>query len=302
MNIEDILKPNYMQDLIRYTCGEQTELVVRPTSYIIRNIVEEGNVVERLIILPPKGYTADQIDLMNSHDEAEHATIEIKGAVRPDKAGFSALKKCILIASIHQNGAVSDLNKPYLSFQLEGDKNPDLLINTHSAGDPPFAVVKVDGYGFYHNIINLSDDWIVMKLYKKLRPSRPVNLEDFMSGLLKGEASTLQSLYDKITLDGDGIFKSQVALINNVVRIPPSKSLPALCEMLYTHDSGKHEACSVFAVILKIAKMYPEMVTSYLQDAIKKGTVPAYYAQQLLEKIRKLGAQQSKIQTEAKAG
>ncbi len=285
MDINEVLKTNYIKDVVQRVCGSETELITRPASYMVRGVKEEGRDIHRVIILPPRGFTADKINQTNSHDEAEYATIEIKGAVKNEKSGFSILKNCLLVASIPQTGAVSELNKPYMTFSLENDKNPDLSLERYSSGIAPFVVVKSDGYGFYHNLINMTDDWLVLQLYKRLRLERSVNLKPVLSGLLNGEIQALESLYSAVIEHGDAIFQKVPNLIENIVRMPVSHSVPVLAEMLYTHDTGKHEACSVFAVILKIGKMHPVQVTKYLQQAIINNTVPSYYAEQLIKKI-----------------
>jgi hypothetical protein len=287
MNLDTLLKQNYVHDLVLRVCGQDTELVTRPESFMVRSKVEGDRDIHRIIVLPPRGYTADKVNQTNSHDEAEYATIEIKGAVRDEKNSFSVLRDCLLIASIPQNGMVSDLNKPYMTFDIASNDNTDLLLEKKSAGTAPFAVVKSDGYGFYHNLINLTDDWLVLQLYKKLRPQRSVNLAPHLKGLLTGQAQSLQSFYDAIVLFGDEIYEQKPNLIQNVLRIPVSHSLPALVDMLYVHDSGMHEACSVFATILKLGKMHPEYVTDYLMRAAQEQAVPVYYAEQLIHKIEK---------------
>lgn len=301
MNIEEVLDANFIKDLIHEICGDGIDLIKRPASYMIRNVVEGDRDMRRLIFLPPRGYTADQINQMNSHDEAEYATIEIKGAIRSQKNGFSVLKNCLLVASIPQNGKVSSLNKPYMLFEIEGDTNPDLTLVRHSAGTAPFTVVKSDGYGFYHNLINLTDDWLVLQLYKKLRPQKPVDLQPHFKGLLKGQAESLQKLYDAVLRHGDGVYKTDTNLIENIVRMPVQQVLPALIEMLYIHDTGRHEACSVFAVILKLGKMHPDLVKQYLRNAIEANTVPAYYAKQLIDKIDRWIAQEDRGVSKASA-
>lgn len=287
MDINFVLNENYVRDLVLRVCGAKTELVTRPASYLIRSISEEDRDIQRIIVLPPRGYTADRIEQMNSHDEAEFATIEIKGAVRKDKNSFSVLRNCLLVASIPQNGKTSELNKPYMTFDIGSDSNPDLTLEKKSAGMAPFTVVKPDGYGFYHNLVNLSDEWLVLQLYKRLRPQRPVSLAPHLEGLLTGQAESLSALYDAVVQYGDGIYKKTPALIENIVRMPIQKTLPALAEMLYVHDSGRHEACSVFSIILKIGKMHPDLVKGFLRASVERHSVPSYYAEQLISKIDK---------------
>lgn len=288
MELETILDKNYIQDLIKEVCGHDTEIVKRRDSFAVRSKVESDRDIYRIILLPPQGFTANEINQMNSHDEAEKATIEVKGAVKENKHAFSKLKDCLLVASTHENGTVSDLHEPYLTFNLgEENKSPDLIMQKHSSGKAPFYVVKNDGFGFYHNLVNLTDDWLVLKLHKVLRAQKKVNLEPLLKNMQDEEASIYKELYNSIIEIGDNIFKERLDLINKIVNLPLRNTMPMLSEMLYIHDSGMHEACSVFALILKISKRNPEGVIKFLKTAIKENVIPVYYANQLIGKIER---------------
>jgi hypothetical protein len=237
--------------------------------------------------MPPRGFTANEIDQMNSHDEADFATIEIKGAVRTDKNSFSKLKGCLLVASKNENGSVSELTHPYLTFDMAEQGGSELTLVKHSSGTAPFAVVKNDGFGFYHNLINLTDDWLVLKLYKRLRPQKSVELEKHLGSLSDEEIQAVTNFYQAVTKYGDGIFKNAHKEVDRVLNLPLDKLLPALGEMLFVHDSGMHEACTVFGVILKISLNYPKEVLGFLDDALKNNSIPPYYARQLIGKIKR---------------
>lgn len=128
-----------------------------------------------------------------------------------------------------------------------------------------------------------------------------MDLQPHFKGLLKGQAELLQKLYDAVLRHGDGVYKTDTNLIENIVRMPVQQVLPALIEMLYIHDTGRHEACSVFAVILKLGKMHPDLVKQYLRNAIEANTVPAYYAKQLIDKIDRWIAQEDRGVSKASA-
>lgn len=288
MNLDTLLQTHYVRDLISKTCGDNTEIIHRHAAHFIRNADEGDRKVERIIILPPRGFTANAPEQMNSHDEAESATIEIKGAVRDGKDSVSVVKNCVFVASIDKNEMVSELNEPYLTFDIAADE-PHVEKKLHSAGTAPFYVVRSDGYGFYHNIINVTDDWLVLKLVKTLRPQRKVDLS-ILNTYPSEQAMALNQFYTAVAKHGDEIFDREKELVSQICGMPLSTSLPALGEMLYIHDSGKHEACTVFATILKIAKTHPLFVQNFLRGTLENGSVPSYYAYQLLEKIARRSA------------
>lgn len=285
MDINNVLETSFVKTLIHEVCGDEIQLVSRGNSFAVRRRQEDDRDIYRVILLPPRGFTANAIEQMNSHDEADFATIQIKGAVKKGKSGFSKLKDCLLVASKDENGAVSELTHPYLTFDGRGNSDPDLTLKRHSSGTAPFPVVKNNGFGFYHNLINLTDDWLVLKLHKRLRPQKVVNLEPVLQGLEKQHANVLRIFYQSIVKYGDDIFSKSPTIVRAVLELPIDKSLPALGEMLYVHDSGMHEACTVFGVILKMGNQCPDPVIDFLTKAHKERLVPPYYAEQLIGKI-----------------
>lgn len=294
-DINSILKTDFVKALVEKTCGDDVDLVERQDSFAVRRKKEGERDIHRVIILPPRGFTANAIDQMNSHDEADYASIQVKGAVKAGKRNFSKLKDCLLVASQDKGSAVSDLNQPYLTANADdARKNSDLSFTKHSAGTAPFSVVKNDGAGFYHNLINLTDEWLVLKLHKRLRPQKAVDLEPHLARLTSEAANALRSLYVAIKKHGDGIFRKKPEAIKSVLDLPLEKSLPALGEILYVHDSGMHEACTAFAIILKIGKTNPERVTSFLRNAKNSDAIPPYYAEQLIGKLNRFTPQKAR--------
>jgi len=285
MNINDVLRKDFVRYLINDVCGHDIEIIKRQKCFVIRSKKEEERDIYRIILLMPNGYTANTLNQMNSHDEADFATIQIKGSVREDKNGLSKIKNCLLEASIPLNGSVSELNQPYLTFDLKEDLNPDLVKRVHSSATMPFTVVKNNGYGFYHNLINLTDEWLILKLHKKLRPQKDVNLSPYFKLLSKETTTIFENFYKSIQEYGDQIFKKAPKVLEDVLNLPLNLSLPILGEMLYVHDTGKHEACTVFATLLKIGKSHPDVFTAYFEYMKKEGQVPGYYAEQLIKKI-----------------
>lgn len=293
-DLQTILKKHFVSALIKKICGnDEPDIIDRGgNAYVFRRKEEPSQRLKRIIILPPLGYTANALNQTNSHDEALRATIEIVGGVKINSASFSKKRDCLLVAAFNRNCGISNLNKPYLTFRQEDldpteNGTPGLVKEWHSAGEPPFAVVRENGDGFYHNLLNQSHDWLVLVLNKHLRPLKGVELESALTNVSEEQADILRGFYEGIKLWGDQLFNYRPAAVEWVVELPPEKSLPALREMLYVHDTGKHEACTVFATILKIGRRNPETVTAFLQKSIAEKTIPEYYAQQLMGKIGK---------------
>ena len=282
-NIKGVLEKSFVKEYIQRVCGKDNELIERPAAFFIRRRKEDTTAVKRVIVLPPKGFTANTMNQTNSHDEALRATIQIKGAVREGKQGFSIVKNCLLVAAFNAKSGVSDLNVPYLTFDI--GKTPNLFTAFHSAGTPPFAVVKENGFGFYHNLINVSDDWLVVELNKRLRTQKGVELESVFKNTTHTDTEILKRLYEGIVAYGDEVFSKLPEIVEQVAQLAPETSLPALGEMLYAYDTGRHEACSAFAMILKVGKLHPKVTLEYIKEAAESGAIPKYYAQQLTDKL-----------------
>ncbi len=286
-NINDLLKVNFVAALINKICGQRIELIQRPASYIVRSTQEKAPDLSRVLILPPKGYTANAYLQTNAHDEALKATIKIHGGVREGKHYFSTLKDCLLMVSFNKSAGVSNLNKPYVVFDDLNTKG--LTASFHSANTPPFSVVKPNGIGFYHNLINQTEDWLVLELKKTLRTQRSPKLKQLTKGLTATTASLLHQTYEAIITHGDELFQKEPVLIQELEQLPIQVSLPALIEMLYAYDTGKHEACTAFALILKVGKQAPSYTVELLLEKMQQNEMPSYYGEQLVEKINRFG-------------
>src|SRR3989338_10209852 len=131
---------------------KEIEIIHRPASFIIRLKNEPDDRISRIILLPPQGFTSDKIDETNPHPEVRKATIEIKGGVRPGKSRFNPLKKCIKYQYYADRSVRITEDKPYPKV---GDKNYKEDLKSSSQ---KFFVVKENGTGFYHSLVNSSNE------------------------------------------------------------------------------------------------------------------------------------------------
>ncbi len=285
-NIHEILETDFVKRLRSMVCGDVFEIVERPAAYFVKqpDSIEDQRDINRLIILPPFGYTANVKNQTNCFHAVETATIQIRGAVREGKRAFSKIKECLMVVSFDQMDKVSHLDKPYQEFDIM-DESPQFNKVTRSAGEMPFHVVGIDGKGFYHTLINTTDEWLILQLHKVMRPQKKVDISECYMGLQDEHSAIIQRLYDGIITHGDALFSEDTSLVNSVVKMPPSLILPALGEMLYIRDTGKHETCTAFALILKLGRNYPKIVTKFLKQKLQTKAIPKFFAEQLMKKI-----------------
>lgn len=280
--IHRIIQSPPLRFLIRDKFRDQDwELVTRPASFLIKKMNEDDYKLHRVIIMPPYGHTADHADEMNPHPEARKAKITVKGGIREGKVGFSVLRKVLKYCYTDDREADTVGIRPYVKITQRLKNYHEAVKSTKET----FFVVRENGVGFYHNLINISNDWLVLSLDKELRLSKKMDIESTLAVLNEEKQITLRSLMRAIQVKGDGIFTEHPDLVKVVSTFEPHIAMPTLIEGLNIHDSGRHEACSVYAIILKIGKKYPQKVCRQLEKAIEEKQAPRYYTEELIRKL-----------------
>ncbi|MDD5253542.1 MAG: hypothetical protein PHG05_00355 [Candidatus Nanoarchaeia archaeon] len=258
--------------------SKEIEIIQRPASLIIRLKNEPEDRIFRIIILPPNGFTGNIAGETNPHPEARKAKIEIKGGIRPNKSGFNLLKNCIKY-QYYQNRDIKVIGEePYPNLNEESYKEEI------KSSRQKFFVVKENGIGFYHSLVNLSDEWVLLILDKELRLQKLPDLQSKIKDLNEKYQKIISSLHDKIVLYGDAIFDKEPELVKKICNLDADRVIPSLVEMLNLLETGKHEPCTVYALILKIGKDDTKVVNS-LREALKNKTAPKYYLEELLKKL-----------------
>lgn len=107
-----------------------------------------------------------------------------------------------------------------------------------------------------------------------------------MLNLDKSSKLLIKNIFGKIKIYGDNIFEKEPKLINCLISVKPKSVLPALIEMLNLPETGKHEPCTVFAIILKLAKKDKEAI-NILKSAFRNKEAPDYYLKELILKVNK---------------
>ena len=256
---------------------KEIEIIHRPASFIIRLKNEPDDRISRIIFLPPKGFTSDKIDETNPHPEVRKAKIEIKGGVRPNKTGFNILKNALKFQYYTKRNIkiMGDELYPKIKEQEYKEKI--------KSSKEKFFVVQENGIGFYHSLVNLSNAWILLILEKELRLQKTPNFESLISNLDKNQHKIITLLYDKILLYGDEIFEKENELIQKICNFDVDIITPPLIEMLNVLETGKHEPCTVYAILLKVGRK--NNIIEYLKEAVKSKTAPKYYLEELIQKL-----------------
>ncbi len=276
--IASILSAPVVQATVKNTLGsDQYAVIERPGAYVLSLKNEPIEHCRRIIILKPKGFTSNSMDELSSHPEAREATVEIKGAARAENTGFFPIKDCIEFVYLNKDDAQTQSNYPYASAAK--------AFREVKVSRTKFKVVRRNHYGFYHNLVNLTDEWLVLILDKTLNHSKKVDYS-FIDGAGK-DSDTLQEIAKRVVADGDDIFKSNRAIVKRIYAMNPDISLPALITLLNVEERGRHEQCTVFAIILNIAKRHPALALKLLKNAEKDEAAQPYYLRELIGKIKK---------------
>jgi hypothetical protein len=257
------------------------DIVQRRHSFVLMENEEGKSRVSRLLLLPPGGCTGLGAKGLSPHPEVRNAKIEVLGGVAPNLAGFRPIVEGIIFRhtkSPHES-AIRETNLPW--------KNPTY-------------VVRENYFGFLHNIINASAEWALLFLDKEL-----VQRNDFDAGAAMKKlppsdefsASHLalsDALYGILT-DGHDFFENSPAaterLSSALVSLPNrlrAVPLSTLVDALNMREAGRHEACTVFEMLHKIAKNAPQLASALvgaLSQALLEISAPPYYVCDLLRKI-----------------
>ncbi len=273
-----------LKNLIQTIFSESAvEILERPHSFIIKSQKESGYVITRIIVLPPHGYTANTRDELNSHYEVRRAKILIKGTLRLGKKGFSSLKNCLKFSYLENRNAFTKVDAPYALISENKRAYKSKILSSKETA----YVVKENSKGFYHNLINLTNEPLVLVLNKELRSGKPMDIDKEIrdSELLKNEVEKLKELFKQIQTMGDELFDKKAELIKEVLKLETHKLLPVLIEGLNIYETGRHEPCTVYALILKKAKLDMKETLHLLIAALKDSAAPKYYLDELIKKI-----------------
>lgn len=272
-----------VRDLLRYLFGNKKLVTIkRPACIIVRLSKESGSRKVRVIILPPRGYTSNSMDEASSHPETRKATILVKGAVRQGKAAFSVLRSLVKVIHFDKSSVKTKFSVPYVKINKQ-QRNVGIVVSAKEK----IYVVKENGWGFYHNIINLSDEWLVLVLDKELRPQKRFNM-NIINAIGYKNKKVLKEFFNKVQALGDSVFKIEGRLISKVIKFKPQESIPILIQMLNIDETGKHEPCTVYALILKIGRKYKVTTLRLLHEAVISKVAPRYYLDELIVKLSRL--------------
>ena len=264
--------------------GHEVEILERPASYIVKPKNEIGNKITRIIILPPNGFTANRINETSPHPETRRAKVIIKGGIRPNRQGFSILKNVVKFAYYTKRDIATNESYAYAII----DKNNPFYREEIKSSRDKFFVVKENGEGFYHNIMNVSDEWILLIMEKELKLQKEMDINSEIGHLDVDKQNIITDLIEAIKNTGDEIFHTKKELIVKTLELETNEVIPVLIEALNIHETGKHEPCTVYAIILKFAKKDPEGILKFLEHALDDDRAPKYYLEELIKKTAKV--------------
>ena len=204
------------------------------------------------------------------------------GGIKPNREGFNLIKKVIKFIYYTKREIKTIENYPYVL----ADKNNPYYKEKIKSSREKFFAVKENGEGFYHNLINLSDEWVLLILEKELRLQKEMNITSKIEGLNEKQKEIIKDLIKSVQENGDKIFNENKELIKRLLELKTNEAFPILIEGLNIYETGKHEPCTIYALILKFAKRDKELATKYLKEALEKNDAPEYYLNELSKKLK----------------
>ena len=250
----------------------------RPRSYVLRREDEAslGSRASRLLLLPPDGCTADRKGVLSPHPETRNAKVTILGGIDPNLKGFRPVVRGIVFRYAETPG------EDEVKENLKSWKNP-------------FYVVKDGCFGFLHNLVNVSKEWILMHLDKEFSQIKDFRTGDIATSMVSGceEIGLLTTaLLRKVSEIGNRIFYQEPELVETfisfIINLPEHlRHYPVdwTVNALNMREGGQHEPCTVSEVLNKISREIPGTVAKSLSLALKEASAPPYYVAELLGKI-----------------
>lgn len=283
--MNEILNSELVKGTIKDIFGDSDiEVADRRAYYMIKLKNEESDKVTRILLLHPKGYTTHDITETSSHPESRREKITIKGGIRPNKTGFNLLKNVIKFAYYTKRKIETYEDRPYVVI----DKNNPYYKEEIKSSRETFFAVKENGEGFYHILINLSDEWLLLILEKELRLQKEMDIKSKIKDLESDKQKAILELIETTENIGDKIFNEHNELVDRVLELDIDDALPALIEALNIYESGNNEPCTIFAIILKFAEKKNSRLMQILKSALETNEAPKYYLQELIEKVSNL--------------
>jgi hypothetical protein len=275
-----ILQSKLLHDTTQRVIGTvEVELVRRPGCLVIRAYREDPKEVHRLMILPPHGYTGNRPELLNSHPEVRKARVRILGKLNPQRKGYKPLVREVQFLYSLARHAPTESDNPYTAFS-----RPHCDIQLKSWRNW-FYVVKESGWGFYHCLVNLTDEWVVAELEKHQLDIKQIRLTPVLRHLPSAQSETLRYYLHKASQLGDRFFDDS-RMVDATLKFHPVVLTRALLQMLNTQETGKHEPCTFFGLLLKMAKKERAVVLRETRRAMRLQVAPDYYLNDLLNKLQ----------------
>jgi hypothetical protein len=279
INFDDIIRSTLFKKILKFLGTEDIKSVLRPACFIVRPNIEDKKIIKRIIVLPPHGFTSDKIGLLDPHPEAREVKIKILGKINPVKKGFKPVVKEVRFNFSFKRSIPTEKSSPYAKFSQQ-----DCGVQLKSWKNW-FYVVKENGWGNFHSLVNLSNEWVVMLLEKELADQKSIDITPYLKKLSQAQVKKIGDSLQDILLAGDDIFKNK-AFVSNVLKFPPKILIPVLIQMLNVQETGKHENCTFFAFLLKFSKNNKMIVVEEVHKAIKLKMAPYYYLEDLERKLR----------------
>jgi hypothetical protein len=278
---KEVFSSQLVQKLIKEIFRDSPiEVASRESSRTIKLQEEPDGEIRRIIVLFPHGTTAGEYsgelqehELFNPYPEALEAQVQIKGGVAPGRRGYRKINDVIKFSYFTTRDA-DVLKKDGLKEELK---------SSHTA---PFRVVKPNGFGFWHSLQNMSDEWVLLIVEKKLVAAKPMQVEEILEQLDTQKHERVNAVIENIKKQGDHIFEHNVNPLVELSDIDQNVLIHVLIALLNIPEHANHEPCTVVALLLKIAHQNREAVREACQQALEKSLAPRFYLDEILGKIK----------------
>lgn len=260
----------------------EIEIVQRVSCVLIRKRLERGMKIRRLLLISPFGFSGTNASKLDPHPESRWTRAKILGGINAEKRGFSNPGRSVTY--LYSTGRVLD--------EVDGSGAASFTSARCSAKRVAwkqwFYSYRENGEGFFHSFRSESPLWIAIIIEKRLTENNHVDFEKLRQELVMSVDPRTVELLARVQLRGSAVFDLDPSAVTELLRLDPRTTIPCFLKMLNIQETGRHENCTFFALLLKAAKTDPSYALREVSAAKKMHRAPSFYLDQLIQKISRL--------------
>ena len=268
--------------LIHYLGDGELEIIRRVSCVVVRKKSEKGQLIRRMLLIPPFGFSGTNSSNLDPHPEARWAKAKLLGGMKLNRRGFSNPGRTLTIQYSLGRSSLNTDDNGGISF------TPSECSAKIVAWKQWFFAYHENGVGFFHAFQSQSATWIAIVIEKQLVEGAYTDWQTVTDELAKIVDPRIVGLITRVQMQGSSVFESDPYTVAALLRIGTQIIIPCFLKMLNAPETGRHENCTFFALILKAAQADPNYALRAVLAARDMQQAPKYYLDELTVKLRRI--------------